>query len=225
MAKRLFRPVIAASALLLATPARSATVEVFFTGEVLSVTDTHGVLDASVAAGAPLTGTLRYDSTLADASVDGSLGTYVQSVPSGSFTVELGSYSIAMPTFTLLVYDDFAFFGGADGFDWRLDPVVLPIPGEPGASFNSIVFSAFDPSGTLFADDSLPDAPIAFGAVTAPSFAMGGCLDAELDGSLCDPVQSIAIAGALTYIPEPPRLAAASVAAAALLLARSLRRA
>lgn len=225
MAKRHFRAAIAASALLFATPAGSAMVEVFFTGEVLSVTDTHGVLDPSVAAGAPLSGTLLYDSTLADASADPTLGTYVQSVPDGAFTVELGSYSLATPTFTILVYDDFAFFGGDDGFDWRLDGVVLPIPNEPGASFNSIVFSAFDPSGTLFADDSLPDAPIDFGAVTAPSFTLGGCLDSELDGTFCDPVQSIVIAGSLTYVPEPASPIGASVAAGALLIARRFRRA
>ena len=215
-------------AIAMAPAARAATVAFSFGGVVQTVLDSHGVLDGSITPGSRLSGQARYETELTDLEAGATMGRYLQPVPPGSFSFDLGSYHVVVPSFlTLLVYDDF--FSGRDTFAWRHEGATFPIPGVPGASFNLVSVDLDTTNDGVLTSDALPSAPLDLADFPDPDvtrFGITGCLDTELDDFFCVPDETIAIYGVIDTLPEANATAAAFAALATLAcLAGSIRRA
>lgn len=201
-------------------------VEFWFRGDVQAVTDTHGVLDGSVHAGANLTGRIFYYPVTADESTDPKIGAYLQPSPPGAFVLRVGSYTVAPPSVHLVVYNDF-YFGFVpppyDSFSWRFAGATVAMQGAPAVSIDSVYFWLDDITTSAWASDALPIAPVDLADFSSTSFTIGGCLDAEVNDYFCDPAESIVIAGVLTSVPEPGACAGAFAAFFALARRRRAR--
>jgi hypothetical protein len=198
--------VLAASLVCLAPSAGAALVTWAFHGTVTSFLDSHAVLDASVDMGTPLDAVITYETDLVDAVPgDPTIGDYHQNVPPGAFTAHVGSYTIAVPSMRILVYDDYVSLPqpAFDEIDFNT-AVPFAFPGVSGATIDQTSIGLTGVDTSAVASDALPTSPPPLSAFEPSSqyLSLLGCIDAELSSGYCT-ASTIEIGAHLTSLPEP----------------------
>ncbi len=203
----------------LAAPARGALVTWMFEGEVTYFTDSHAVLDGSVFLGAPLSGVIVYDSELADrAPGNPAVGDYLQDGSPGVFSVQVGNYELSVPSFRIIVYDDFMIPAQPpfDALDFNITELIA-FPGVTGTSISQFDLGPYGIDLMTLTSDALPPAPLPQANFESNSlaFILLGCLDGEIVSSACS-TSSIEISAHVNLVPEPRAEAGGWLAAFAL---------
>jgi len=211
--------VLAGSIAFLASTAEAALVTWVFEGTVTSFLDSHAVLDGSVGMGTPFHASITYETDLVDAVPgDPTVGDYHQNVPPGAFTAHVGSYTIAVPSMRVLVYDDYVYMAQPpyDAIDFNT-AMPFPFPDVSGASIDQTAIGLTGVDTSALASDAPPASTPQLSAFEPSShfFSLLGCIDAELSSGYCN-TSSIEIGVHLTSLPEPAPGGAGLVAVVAL---------
>lgn len=201
----------------LAPPAASAPVAFGCGGVILSVADTHGVLDGSIVPTGRLRCEVRYETPGTDFfPAEPDLGAYAQNPPTAELRVEIGSYLLEVPMSLPVRFGVLDDWRGSpsepflDSFSWRMEGATFPFPGTPDSVVNEIAFSVDTLDTSVLASDALPLAVLDIADFPNPDrrrFAITGCRVTELSGFLCTGGPSIAIYGITDTLPEPGAMA------------------
>jgi len=149
------RALAVGAALAPAAAATAAPISFKITGRIESVSDVSGVLDGSVAPGAPFTGVYTFDSAASDQNSDPTVGDYYTRSAAGRFHVAAGNYSFESdPAHLELLVE--VVNRSRDNYLVR-SYVNRPLPS--GLIVEHMSWQLDDPSGTALSDDTLPATP------------------------------------------------------------------
>jgi hypothetical protein len=206
--------------------ASAAEVTWTFTGTIVDTWGMVGAFPASAFAGAPITGSLRFDPAVADGDPgDPENGSYPQPIPPHAFEVQIGGAEFVPPTgFFLGIGDDSTFLSGADSLSVTA-AVAFPYPGVPDVRVSYLSIFLVDASGTVFASDALPAAPPPLAGFPPGSrdFGLNGCASAHFSATSCATLD-FTLGGELDSLTLPEPAAGGTAVAAACLLALAGRR-
>lgn len=195
-----------------ASTAQAVPVSFSFGGFVLTVADTHGVLDGSIVPMTRITGHVEYDTLgSVDFESDPTVGVYSQNPPTAQIRFHIGSYTIEIPmaiAISFATFDNWHFDPAdppIDGFSWRMEGDTFPFPDTASSRINSMLFGVDTEDTSVLLSDALPAGPLDIADFPNPDvtrFSIEGCLASELSGFFCTP-QSIQIFGTIDALPEP----------------------
>ncbi len=209
--------------LLFAEPVAATPIEFSISGVVTFVSDSGGVLDESVAVGAPFSGFVSFEPP-------GMPGVQTDTVrnerfpaPPASISVSIGSLFVAVGQPFTEPFLDIRIVNDAAGFGARCpapcDEVVFAIPvpeARPTSPVRTLSFTFRDPTGQALSDLSLPTLPPDLNLFT-------GTLAAGESGLFAEAFSVQGRVDSIVLVPEPSSLLLSGASLALLLAARRLR--
>jgi hypothetical protein len=138
-------------------PLRAVTFN--FTGKVAEVTDRGGLLDGSVQAGSPLTGSYTIDPTTPDSNNDPTVGDYWHKAAGYGLLVKIGKYEFKTDPARVHFLLEVVNRAQCDNYLLRSYHNVSSGPGLPADAVDHIAWQLDDPTGKALHSDALPLAP------------------------------------------------------------------
>ena len=141
----------------------------YYSGLVTRVDDPHGLLDGSIVAGVPFSGSYTFESTMVDEEPnDPTYGWYrLPAPPSSAMVTSIGNYTFVGPSYEMTVDNNLP--GGKDWFGMRTGEFQ-----SEGFAIGGMFISVTNMDGTAFASDALPLTPPPLERFVYPELGLWG---------------------------------------------------